>query len=175
MNQCFLDAMSARVFETLKRVLCAGEPSRPFSQDSCTASTIFSQFRGRGGSMNGLTWILVGGRVCAEGAIDGLRQWKQSVPRSPSAGERDLTEKVRESSGVPILFSASGFPNSAPWVTPAKTFVDIVNWAGRPRRAAPRSRLTSNCSTFCIIAAQSALAKPVHANRPMLEARALGK
>jgi len=125
--------------------------------------------------VNGMTWSLVGGRVCAEGPVDGLRQWKQSVPWSRSAGERDLAEEVGESSGVPLLLSASGFPNRAPWVTPAKTFADIVNWAGRSRRAAPRLWLTSNCSTLCIIAAQSALATPVHDNRPMIEKRALGK
>ena len=80
--------------------------------------------------MNGLTWIFVGGRVSAKGAVDGLRQWKQSVPRSSSAGERYLAGDVGDSSGVPILFAASGVPNRAPWEAPAKTLADIVNWAG---------------------------------------------
>jgi len=174
-NDCFLDAMSARVADPLTSVLSAGEQLRPFSQDSCTASIILSQSRGRGGSVNGLTWIFVGGRVSAKGAVDGLRQWKQSVPRSSSSGKRFLSEEAGDSSGVPILFAAAGVPNRAPCVTPATTFADIVSWAGRPRRAAPRLWLTSNCSTFCISAAQSALATPVHGNRTMLETRALGK
>ena len=111
-NDCFLDATSARVADPLTIVLNAGEPLRPFSQDTCTASNILSQSRGRKGSVNGLTWILVGGCVSAEGAVDGFRQWKHSVPRSPSADERDLADDVGESSGVPILFLLQASPTA---------------------------------------------------------------
>jgi len=174
-SSCLLNAIAARFVEPLSNVLRAGLPLRPFSHESCTASSILSQYRGKGVRVNGFTLNFTRWRASCPGQVDGLRHLKQSLPQSAAADEG--LEYGKEG-GLPVLASflaMTEVTNGGPCTTPDKSLADNVIFAGSPRRAAPRRWLTSNNSILSIMAARSALVTPASPPGLPLETRALRK